>query len=156
MYRPTSRRPGAAPANPEAQLRVMRVLWEVFLLCISMFVLVTYFGRPSADAIAERRQDNPTLLLVLAALGLSLVVASFVLKAGFYRRAAEQQQPAVLQRGFILALVLCETAALMGLIGLFATWNDYAYGLLALGALGEALHLPRREQVMPAHFKPGL
>lgn len=151
MYRPTSRGPGAAPTNPDAQLRVLRILWVVFLITIGLFVMVTYFARPSAETIAESRQGNPTVLFVLAALGLSSVVASFVLKAGFYRRAADEQQPAVMQTGFILGMVLCEAAVLMGLAALFITWNDYAYGLFALGALGEALHFPSRDQVLSAY-----
>jgi F0F1-type ATP synthase membrane subunit c/vacuolar-type H+-ATPase subunit K len=146
--------PAAGPgAGPEVRLRTMRFLWVMFLITISLFVLVTYFSRPTAGIRAGMTRDNPTLLLVLAAVAVSSVVASFVLKAGFYRRAAEQQQPAVLQTGFILALVLSEAAVLLGLVGLLITRNDYAYGLLALGALGEALHFPRREQVMSAYYK---
>jgi len=38
-------------------------------------------------------------------------------------------------------------------VGVFTTWNDYAYGLFVLGALGEALHFPRREQVGAAFQK---
>jgi hypothetical protein len=41
----------------------------------------------------------------------------------------------------------------MGLVGVFTTWNDYAYALFALGALGEALHFPTREQVLSAYYK---
>lgn len=146
----------AAGAGPEVRLRTMRILWAAFLITIGLFVLVTYFSRPSADAIAEARQETPMLLLILAPLGLSSVVVSFVLKASFYRRAAEQQQPDVLQIGFIVAMALCESAVIFGLVGLFVTWNDYAYGLFALGALGEALHFPRREEVMSAYFKRGM
>jgi F0F1-type ATP synthase membrane subunit c/vacuolar-type H+-ATPase subunit K len=156
MYTPRSSGQAAAAAKPEVALRTMRILWVVFLITVGLFVLVTYFARPSAETVAEVRQANPAVLLALAALGLSSVVASFIFKAGFYRRAAEQQQPAVLQTGFILALVLCEAAVLMGLVGLFVTWNDYAYGLFALGFVGELLHFPRREPVMSAYFKQGM
>jgi amino acid permease len=152
MYTPTSRKPGAE-ASPESQLRVMRILWVVFLITISLFVLVTYVSRPDDETIAEMGGGNTTLLFVLAAVALSSVVASFVLKATFYKRAAEQRQPAVLQTGFIVAMVMCEAAVLLGLVGVFITWNDYAYLLFALGALGEALHFPRREQVLSAYYK---
>ena len=147
-----SNRP-AGGAGPEVRLRTMRILWMMFLITIGLFFLVTRFSRPDNETIAELGGGNTTLLFVLAALALSSVVASFVLKAGFYRRAAEQQQPALLQTGFIIALVLCESAVLMGLVGVFTTWNDYAYALFALGALGEALHFPTREQVLSAYYK---
>jgi F0F1-type ATP synthase membrane subunit c/vacuolar-type H+-ATPase subunit K len=151
MYTPRSGAPGAAPTNPDAQLRVMRILWVVFLITIGLFVLVTYVSRPPAETVAEMRQENQAVLLVCAALGLSSVAASFVAKASFYRRAAEQRRPEVLQTGFILAMALCESAVLFGLVGVFITRNDYAYGLFALGALGELLHFPGRDQVLSAY-----
>ncbi|HEX8189048.1 MAG TPA: hypothetical protein VF586_11895 [Pyrinomonadaceae bacterium] len=150
-------RPAAGPdPGPDARLRVMRMVWAGFLITVGLFVLVTRFARPGAEARAETAVGNATVLYVLAGLALSSVAASFALKSVFYKRAAEQQKPDVLQTGFILALALCESAVLFGLAGLFITWDDYAYGLFALGALGEALHFPRREQVTPAYFKPGM
>ncbi len=58
-----------------------------------------------------------------------------------------------MQTGFIIAMALCESAVLFGLVGVFMTWNNYAYLLFALGALGEVLHFPRREQLMSAYYK---
>ena len=141
----------AAEAGLDLRLRTMRILWALFLITIGLFVLVTRFARPDDETRAEIERGDPTLLIVLAVIGLSTVVASFVLKAGFYRRAAEQQRPELLQSGFIVAMVFCEVAVLLGLVGLFITWNDYAYLLFALGALGEALHFPRREQAQAAY-----
>jgi hypothetical protein len=147
-------RPAVGPdAGPEVRLRTMRILWAVFLVVVGMFFLVTRFSRPDDETVAETGGGNTTLLFVLAAAALSSVVASFVLKASFYKRAAGQQQPALLQTGFIVAMVLCEAAVLLGLVGVFMTWNDYAYGLFVLGALGEVLHFPRREQVQSAYYK---
>ena len=154
MNRPAA---GAAPdAGPEDRLRTMRIIWAVFLVVVGMFVLFTRLARPDDETIAETGGGNTTLLYVLAALALSSVVASFVLKATFYRRAAERRQPALLQTGFVVAMALCEAAVLLGLVGVFVTWNDYAYLLFALGALGEVLHFPRREQLMSAYYKQAL
>ena len=38
-------------------------------------------------------------------------------------------------------------------MGLFVTHNRYAYALLALGALGQLLHFPRRDQLTAAYRK---
>ncbi|MBV8858586.1 MAG: hypothetical protein JOZ02_16755 [Acidobacteria bacterium] len=150
-------RPAAGPdLGPNFRLRVMRILWGAFLITVGLFVLVTRLVRPGAGTGAVMGGGNTTVLYALAALALSMVAASFVLKSALYKRAAERQQPDILQAGFILALALCESAALLGLVGLFITWNDYFYLLFALGALGELLHFPRREQVMAAYFKPGM
>ena len=150
LYRSRSNRPGADP-GPEGHLRVMRTLWAVFLVNIGLFVLLCQVAAPDRD---EPAAGVPTLLLVLLALGFSTVAASFLLKPVFYRRAAERQEPSHLQTGFVLALALCETAALPGVVGVFVTQSDYAYALFALGALGQALHFPTREQVLSAYYKP--
>ena len=149
---PLTNQPGAGPdAGPNLRLRTMRILWVIFLITIGLFVLVATVSRPVGGPEVE---GAPPLLYALGALALSSVAASFVLKSGFYKRAAERQEPAQLQTGLILALVLCETAALMGFAGLFLTRCDYAYALLALGALGEALHFPRRGEVLSAYYRP--
>lgn len=143
-----------AQINPDAQLRIMRILWAAFLTTIGIFVLVAHLSRPDEETVATLREGNTMVLWALAALALSSVVVSFILKANFYKRAAERQQPMLLQTGFIIALALCESAVLWGLVGVFLTRNDYAYLLFALGGLGEALHFPRREQVLSAFYKP--
>ena len=154
MSRPAA---GAGPdAGPDARLRIMRLLWVMFLVTIGLFFLVTHLSRPDEETVAMLREGNTTILFALAALALSTVVASFVLKATLYRRAAERQQPLLLQQGFVVAIALCEAAVLFGLVGVFITRNDYAYLLFALGGLGEALHFPTREQVLAAYYKPGV
>ncbi|HEX8353132.1 MAG TPA: hypothetical protein VF611_09550 [Pyrinomonadaceae bacterium] len=137
----------------DTRLRTMRILWAAQLLTVGLFFVVTRVTRPDVDAPGAAERNNPPLLYALAAAGLSAVVVSFVLKGIFYRRAAERQQPAQVQTGLVLALALCETAVLMGLVGFFITLSDYAYLLFVLGALGMALHFPRREQVQAAHYK---
>ena len=136
----------------ELQLRTMRILWVAFLICVALFILITWFTRPSELPDEISRGVHP-MLYVLVALALSAVAASFVVKAGLYRRAAKHRQPALMQAGFTLAMALCESAVLFGLVGVFATRNDAAYLLFALGALGMLLHFPRREQVEEAFQK---
>jgi hypothetical protein len=139
-------------AGPEGYLRTMRILWVAFLICVALFVLITWITRPS-DLPVEFNRDFPPLLYVLAALALSTVAVSFVVKGVFYRRAAEHGQPMLAQAGFTVAMAFCESAVLFGLVGVFVTRNDAAYLLFALGALGMLLHFPRREQVQAAFYK---
>ena len=142
----------ATKAGPDVFLRTMRILWGSFLVCVGLFVLVTRLTRP-ADMPAEVSRGIDPLLYVLGALALMGVAASFYLKGIFYRRGVEQQQPLLVQAGFILAMAFCEAGVLMGLVGVFATRNDAYYLLFALGALGMLLHFPRREQVEAAFYK---
>jgi hypothetical protein len=146
MNRPTT------SAGPEVFLRTMRILWVAFLICVAVFLLITWFTRPPGLPEEVSRGVNP-ILYVLGVLALLAVAASFFLKGIFYRRAAEHQQPMLAQAGFTLAMALCESGVLMGLVGIFATRNDAAYLLFALGALGMLLHFPRREQLEAAYYK---
>lgn len=150
MQQPTGRR--GRGAGFEVRLRTLRILWAAFLATIGLYVLVMRFTAGSRDA-AEEGAGNPTLLAAFAALALASVAASFVLKRVFYARAAERGEPAQFQTGFIIALALCESAALFGMVGLFVTLNRYAYALLALGALGQLLHFPRRDQLAAVYRK---
>jgi F0F1-type ATP synthase membrane subunit c/vacuolar-type H+-ATPase subunit K len=141
-------------AGLEVRLRTLRILWSAFLITIGLYVLVTVFAVPWRDAAGEDR-DNQTLLAAFAVMGFLSVAASFVLKRHFYGHAAEQSSPAKFQTGFIVAEVFCEVAALLGLVGLFVTHNRYAYALFVLGALGQLLHFPSRDQ-FAATYKKGL
>lgn len=150
MNQPTNR-PGQ-DAGLEGRLRTMRILWAVFLMNIGLFVLFSVFSLRSRDVV-EEGTDNPTLLGVLAVVACLSVAVSFLIKGRFYRQAAERGEPALAQQGFIIAVVLCEVSALLGLVGLLVTLNKYAYGLFVLGALGQLLHFPRRDELAAAYRK---
>ena len=141
----------ATDAGLELRLRMLRILWAAFLVCVGLFFLVTRFTRPT-DLPTEVSGGLSPLLYVLAVVALILVVASFALKGIFYKRAAEHQQPMLTQAGFTLAMALCESGVLLGMVGIFVTRNDAAYLIFALGALGMLLHFPRREQVEAAFY----
>lgn len=142
----------ATDVGLEVRLRTMQLLWGTFLVCVGLFVLVTRLTRPT-DLPAEVSGGLHPLIYVLGIMALIFVTTSFVLKRGFYRRAAEHQQPALLQAGFIIAMALCESGVLMGMVGIFVTRKDAAYLIFALGALGMLLHFPRRKQVEGAYYK---
>ena len=144
-------RPGE-DMGPEARLRTMRILWAVFLVNVGLFVLISRVAAHGADAPEGEVEGVPPLLFALGAAALSAVAASFLLKASVYRRAAERQEPPQAQTGFILALALCESAALFGVVGIFTTRCDYSYALFVLGALGILLHFPRREQGFASYY----
>jgi F0F1-type ATP synthase membrane subunit c/vacuolar-type H+-ATPase subunit K len=150
MNRPANQ--SGADAELELRLRTLRILWGALLTTIGLYALITVFALPSRDALEEGR-DNPTLLMAFAVMSFMSVAASFVLKRHFYGHAVERGEPAQFQIGFIFALAFCEVSALLGLMGLFITHNSYAYALFVLGALGQLLHFPRRDQVAATYRK---
>ena len=136
----------------EARLRTMRILWGSYLASIFAYVLITVLIlRP--DAAAEEGADNPTMLAALAAVGLTSVAVSFLIKGRFYAQATEQGNPAKFQTGFVIAALLCDIAGLLGFVAFFVTRNRDAYLLFAIGAAGLLLHFPRREQLAAAYQK---
>lgn len=145
--------------SPDMRLRTMRIIWASFFMAVGIYALIAYVTRTSDESPAGASESPgvgasaggfSVLILVLFALGLTTVVASFLVKQAFANRAVREQNAAVLQTGFILSVVLCETAALFGLVGLFADGNPAAYLLFVVAAAGMVLHFPRREDVMAA------
>ena len=142
----------------------MRSLWAVFLMTVGLHALVCVLRRPpllrvfafQTGRVARHRAVSGGLsmiLIVFFALAFSVVVVSFLLKRAFTNRAVREQNPALLQTGLILSLVLCEMAGLLAFIGLFADGNRNAYLLFGFSALGILLHFPRREEVFESYGK---
>jgi hypothetical protein len=149
-------------AGIDTRLRTMRILWAVFLLTIGQFLLVLYFADPMTEAERAAASGEPApggnpspLLYLFFALGIAAVGASYVLRQKFYARAERERQPALVHTGLIVALALCEVAALLGLTALFALGNPLAYFLFALAAVGDLFHFPRRDQLLAAYGTGG-
>ena len=145
--------------SPEARLRTMRIIWASFFMAVGIYALIAYFTRQSDESpvgaseslgIGASAGGFSVLILVLFALGLTTVVASFLVRQAFANRAVREQSLMVLQAGFILAVVLCEMAAIFGFIGLLTVGNSAAYLLFVVSAAGMVLHFPRREDVVAA------
>ena len=152
----------------DARLRTMRILWAVFLTSVGLYALIAYV----VDAPSTRNSSPPgpaggapetgefsTLFLVLFAVAVSTVVASFLLKQSFTQRAVREQKPGLVQTALVVAAALCEMAGLLGLVGIFAEGNRYAYLLFVVAAAGLVLHFPRREDLLAASGggqEPGL
>jgi len=132
----------------ETRLRTVRILWFALFTSVGFYYLLTIFQ--------NRREDqNPNNVLFIALVVVALVITfvSFVIKEQFVRRAAEQQQPALLQQGYIVAWAFNEVPGLMGLFVFFATGNRYYFALFIISTCGQLLNFPRRLQVESAYFK---
>lgn len=139
------------PKNTEAIFRNWMTIWGAILMSCVMFALMAWFiGQPAQLAGG----DNFTVLfaaLFFAAIG--AVGVSFVLKSKQLARAVAEQNPMLLQSGYIVAWALCEAAALFGLMGIFVTKAAAFFALMALGALGLLLHVPKRDDLHATTFK---
>ncbi|HEX8852028.1 MAG TPA: hypothetical protein VF754_01000 [Pyrinomonadaceae bacterium] len=137
----------------EQRLTTMRILCIVFLANIGLFALVGYITGQSAGAERDASDGFSNLLLAFFALGVAAVAASFAVRSVFQAKAEREQSQTVVQQGLIMALVMCEVAALLGLVGLFIDGHPYTYLLFVVAAVGDLLHFPRREHLLVASYK---
>jgi len=80
---------------------------------------------------------------MLLGVGSTTVLVSFLLKQQLVRKAINQNNIAALQSAHIVALALCESAALMGVLDRFITASSTSWFLFAIAALGILLHFPK-------------
>lgn len=133
--------------NIEIRIRTIRTLWFALFVSVGLYFALTFFVPRSENP------PNATLFLVLAAVSLTTVAASFIIKTNFLIRAAQQQQVQLVQQGYVVACALTEVPALLGLLDYFSTGNEYYYALFIIAALGMLLHFPRRDHVLNAAYK---
>lgn len=130
----------------DVRLRIMRTLW--FAICVT---IVMYFVLTLLTKVEER--PNPRLSLGLEAVGLLLIVVSFLIRQKYLTQSVEKQDLAPVQVAYVIGLAVCEVAALLGVLDHFLTGNRYYYLLLIAAALGDLLHFPRRRHLQEASYQ---
>jgi hypothetical protein len=131
----------------QAFYRVLLIIWAAQMMALAVFFLLALF------VFRSQETGDLTMFWMLAALSIILVAVSFVVKQKFFAQAIEKQNIAAIQQGQIVAIALCEAAALFGLLARAITGTRYFYLPMAVAALGLLLHFPRREALMAASFK---
>lgn len=148
-------------ANVEERLRVMRVIWAALFASVGLYALLAFLIKPPTETerialgAASPPDQSPLLLVFLFVAGFTMVVISFVAQQSMLSRAVREQRPDLVQSSMIVALVLCETTGLFGLLGLFLSDNRYLYLLFVVSAAGILMHFPRREHLLAASFRGG-
>jgi hypothetical protein len=136
-------------SNVDARYRIMLIIWFALLSSVGIYFVVAQLVQPPQTDSTQ----NTMLTLILFGMGTLMVLASFALKHRFLRQSVERQEIALVQTGFIVAIALCEAAALFGLVDLMVTGNRYYFVLMIIGALGILFHFPRRDQLLAAMYK---
>ena len=136
-------------ARIDARFRVMLILWFALLSSVVVYFLVSLvIQRPNVDD-----GENRILTFVLTVVGTFTVIVSTALKQRFLAQSVDQQRLELVQTGYIVALALCEFAALLGLVDRMVTGNRYYYVLFVIALIGMALHWPRRDHLLAASYK---
>jgi F0F1-type ATP synthase membrane subunit c/vacuolar-type H+-ATPase subunit K len=131
----------------EAQYRSLLIIWASMLIAVGGFLLMTILVPSKAQP------EDKILPIALTAVGFANVVLSFILKKSFLAKSVAQQDLKLVQQAYIVALALCESAALFGLLIHFITGSVYYYAAFAIALIGMLLHFPMKQHLLDASFK---
>lgn len=124
----------------------MLILWFALLMNIGVFFAFSLMLGQEIGAA----DPNALLTAVFTALGVLLVVLSFAVKWKLLKRSVERKDVQLVQKALVVACVMCEGSALLGLMVRFLVAGRGYYPLFVIAAVGTALHYPSREQVVAA------
>ena len=130
--------------NIEAQHRTLVIIWFVLLLSVSLLLSMTMIIPSKAEG------DKTVVAIVGIAVGLTNVILSFVLKQSVLAKSVEKQDLKLVQQAYIVALALCESSALVGLLVHFVTASVYYFVPFAIGIIGVVLHFPKKQHLLDA------
>jgi predicted MFS family arabinose efflux permease len=138
---------GSEGTKVDARYRTMLIVWFAILMSVGlMFFLTLVMERPPAG------KDN-TLLFVFAAASIFPLLLSFVMKSKLLAQSVKEQKMALVQTAMIIAIALCETVGLFGMMVFFTTASPYYYIFFIVSVISILLHMPRRDQLLAASYK---
>jgi hypothetical protein len=130
--------PPSPQRSPDVPYRARAVIWLALVVATGLYFVVTKLAAPSGA------QANPTLVTILFVFSAGLVAGSFGMKARLLSRASRPSSR-MRQQAELIALILCEAAAVLGVVVWFVTAWPHYYIFLLLGLVGMLLHFPTRE-----------
>ncbi len=132
----------------DARHRTMLIVWFMILMSVGfMFFLTLVIQRPAAGG-----SDN-TLLFMFAAVSIFPFLLSFVIKRKLLAQSVREQKIALVLSAMIVAVALCESVSLFGMMVYFTTPTHYYYVFFIVSVIGILLHMPRRDQLLAASYK---
>jgi hypothetical protein len=135
----------------DKRYQTLVTLWFALLVSVGMYLLVALFVPASGPPTAP--STRPLLTVILIALGVFLVLLSFVVKSKLLERSVAQQDVSLVQKSLIIACAMCEATALLGLLEHFLIGATDYFLLFILAAAGMLFHFPRRLQLEAATYK---
>ena len=133
------------------RFQAMLVLWFALSMSVAMFFALSLF-MPARIINEPGNQPRSLLILALTALGMLLVIISFVLKNRVLARAVEKQEIGLVQQALVMACAMCEASALLGFVEYFLIGGREYYLLFGLAGVGLALDFPRRSHLEAASY----
>jgi hypothetical protein len=138
--------PQQVEAKVEARHKVFLILWFALFVSVMLFVVLVL-------VTGSKGTPNPTLSYALLGIGSMTVLVSFLLKQQMVNKAINSNDIAALQSAHIVALALCESAALFGVFDRFVTASQTSWFLFGIAAIGILLHFPKKDQIRAVSYK---
>lgn len=142
--------------NPEEAYTTNVVIWAALLMSQLMFFGLIYMTKPELFRFEFTQPilgGNSVAVAAIAAIAVTSVLVSFVMRGKFLKKAVDEQNAAHVQTALVVGCAFCEAASLFGILLAFAFNYQYFFVFLALGVIGTLLHFPRRDDLHAASFK---
>ncbi len=143
--------------KPEGAYQTLMVLWGALLMSQFLFLVIVFVIKPellSLDLSKPLLGNDGVIVMALAAVSLSTLGASFVLRKKYLAQSVAEQKIELVQTALIIGCALAESVSLFGLLLAFVFDYQYFFFFSALGILGTLAHFPRRDDVHAANFRP--
>jgi F0F1-type ATP synthase membrane subunit c/vacuolar-type H+-ATPase subunit K len=133
----------------DGNYRTLRIIWLAILASLIIIFIVTRIVTPTP--VAPR-----VLFWILLAVGAGNFGASFFLKQKMLKQAAEKRKPEMLRSAYLIALALCESIGIFGLLAHLITGVEQYYFFFVLSGFGILLHKPQRDDLLAVYAGGGI
>ena len=138
--------PQETEAKVDARFRLFLILWAAIFVSVGLFATL-------AVIVGSKGTPNPIMSYALLGIGVMIVTLSFLLKQNLVRQAINKNNVAALQSAHIVALALCESAALFGLFDRLTTASTTSWFLFGISAVGILMNFPSKDQIRAVAYK---
>ena len=126
------------PITAQQTRRFLVILWVVMFATLPIYYfLTTILSTDSAN-------PNSPLIYPLLGFGIVMVLASFYFKARFGAREGQARSVALVRAGYVIALVLTEVPAILGLMVYVMSAWPHTWVFWVISAGGYFLNFPTR------------
>lgn len=142
--------------NLVQRYKTLVILWAALLTSQFVLLLVVFVTKGEVfrcDFSQSIYGPSAAMILGFAVAAVTCFLFSFAFKKRFFQRAEEEQNPDLVQTGFIIACALCEASTLFGLALAFAFTYQYFFAWFALGIIGILLHFPRKSDLLLSGYR---
>lgn len=120
--------------------RFQFILWLAMVGSILLYFVVANLVVPAAAP-----SDNPEIVTGLLIFALLLTAGSVPVRSHLFAEEDGKLTPQQKRQSLVVALSMCEAAAIFGIIARFAFGSPSYYLFFLIGLAGQLLHYPRQK-----------